>query len=557
MPGVYYDDEREHKRPKVVYRAASSTITRPHPLGIKPSGNALLLAASVSSIRAKTLGPLLGSLPDELLMTIFQELTDPKDLLRLGHTCKALYAFAWTDELWKHMVYRYERSPSKWYGSWRNTFWKAEQDSEKSTISCKGVVFSDLLYRPFQCTQVDYSKIVKRVLEEEPLKGVIPVMAESEMTIEKFTEGEDAWYKKPFMLNLEEGKPTADWTVDGLVERFGDVVFRQEYMDWKLGVYNQYMQGNEDEAPLYLFDCNSDAMKGELSKEYRIPAADVIGDSRDFFTLLGRVRPDHRWLILGPQRSGSSFHKDPNATCAWNSVITGHKYWVMFPKHSPNGPPPGIATDEEESEVTSPCSIAEWFLGGFYDQARHDRGDEFMHGVCGPNQMMYVPSGWWHLVVNLDECLALTGNFVPGANLGVVLDFLKNKPDQISGFKWAKLRAELAAAAGQGAEAALQADEGDDGNCCDDDVQDEASTKVFDLFCDRIRASPASSLFSGRLESALEQVHGFEEQRRIAQERAERELELANGDGKSKQWHDLVDNEEAGSFSFGFAVDEE
>lgn len=551
------NDERHIKRAKTRFLASSATLVNAHPLGIRPSGNALLSSNSIP--RTQSFGPLIGSLQDELIMTIIQELEDPKDLLALGHSCKALYGFCWTDELWKHMVHKYDRAPEKWCGSWRKTFWKVSDDKtpgkEEVLISCKGILFSDLLYRPFQCTQVDYERIVKRVLEEEPVKGVIPVMPEREMTLEKFTN--EGWNGKPFMLNLEDERPAAKWTVNDLVDRFGDVVFRQEYMDWKLKVYNEYMHQNEDEKPLYLFDCGSEAMQTTLRKEYRVPAADVIGDDHDFFTLLGTVRPDHRWLILGPKRSGSSFHKDPNATCAWNAVLAGHKYWVMFP---PDIPPPGIATDGEESEVTAPCSIAEWFLGGFYDQARlqlqessqegQGQSGSFMHGVCGPNQMMYVPSGWWHLVVNLDECLALTGNFVPAASLSMVLDFLKNKPDQISGFKWAKLRALLDKTKSITHDEIKSND--DDNDClCDDDIQDDAAKQVFDLFINRIKESE-SELFSEKLEGALEKLGRVEEQRQKARDREE---ELMNGDGKSKQWHTLVDTEEASSFSFGFSLE--
>jgi hypothetical protein len=42
----------------------------------------------------------------------------------------------------------------------------------------------------------------------------------------------------------------------------------------------------------------------------------VLGEER---------RPDYKWLIVGPPRSGSSFHVDPNANFAWNATIQGRK----------------------------------------------------------------------------------------------------------------------------------------------------------------------------------------------------------------------------------------
>jgi hypothetical protein len=68
-------------------------------------------------------------------------------------------------------------------------------------------------------------------------------------------------------------------------------------------------------------------------------------------------RPDYRWLIMGPARSGSSFHKDPNSTSAWNACIRGRKKWVLLPPHVT---PPGV----HPSDGTSPLrpAIRPWFL---------------------------------------------------------------------------------------------------------------------------------------------------------------------------------------------------
>ena len=46
----------------------------------------------------------------------------------------------------------------------------------------------------------------------------------------------------------------------------------------------------------------------------------------DYFKVLGEEkRPHYKWVIFGPNRSGSTFHVDPNGTSAWNAVLRGRK----------------------------------------------------------------------------------------------------------------------------------------------------------------------------------------------------------------------------------------
>jgi len=69
-------------------------------------------------------------------------------------------------------------------------------------------------------------------------------------------------------------------------------------------------------------------------------------------------------VIMGPKRSWSTFHKDPNYTLAWNAVASGSKKWILFP---PYVTPPGVCQSEDGSEMATPISIIEWFLSFYAD----------------------------------------------------------------------------------------------------------------------------------------------------------------------------------------------
>ena len=101
--------------------------------------------------------------------------------------------------------------------------------------------------------------------------------------------------------------------MDTLLEKYKNTLFRAEAVDWPLQLYVDYMNNNQDESPLYLFDRSFvEKMDLEVSKNGHYWAPECFGE--DLFTVTGDQRPDHRWLIVGPERSGSTFHKDPNAT---------------------------------------------------------------------------------------------------------------------------------------------------------------------------------------------------------------------------------------------------
>lgn len=442
--------ELKRHRANPCYRINIYAIAPTHPLGIKPSGNALLSAVpNGEEINRKLLGDL-ARFPEDLLVELISYITDPQDLKNLGHCSRILYAYTYGEDHWRNLYLKeYERleklresseivpfGSQKWRGSWRKSVLALDNEA---LVQANSLIFSDLLYRPYQCSNIDYTSLFKRIIDYERRSSEICLTLNTEFGVERFREGslslddfQSTYINKPFILQADAGSNRwPKWGFDDLLHMFPEESFRQEAVQWKLSKYLEYAKNNRDESPLYLFDCKGDPMK-KLSQVYEAPA--IFKD--DAFKLFQsgdvQCRPDHRWLIAGPGRSGSTFHKDPNHTSAWNAVLTGMKLWVMLP---PDVHVPGVSTDKEEEEVTAPIGTSEWILSGFYNDAvKLAELGKCMITVTFPGECIYVPSGWWHSVINLTDCVAITENFVPEPLLVKVLSFLKDKPTQISGF---------------------------------------------------------------------------------------------------------------------------
>lgn len=256
-----------------------------------------------------------------------------------------------------------------------------------------------------------------------------------------------------------------------------------------------------EEAPLYLFDRTFDVKAPHLLNDYQpylhksCPYfnPNIRSHNHDLFHVLGQSkRPDHRWIIMGPSNnhSGSAFHIDPNATHAWNAPLSSNpsttesssssslthshcKYWIFYP---PGITPPGIHPSPNGDDVAMPISLGEWFLTYWDEHVRQrsnrDVSRRPLEGIVKPGEILFVPHGWWHLVLNLGSenyedknddfsgkemenntvesdngtcqnndkkrmhfpcSIAVTQNYVSGRNLSDVLRFLKKRKQQISG----------------------------------------------------------------------------------------------------------------------------
>lgn len=297
-----------------------TSLHRPHPLGIKPSGNALLSPERAARARSGGLGAF-AALPDELVLEILTLLL-PRTLFRLQAVSRAFFVFSRHQALWKvHYISAAETRMDRWEGDWRRTFWAAfcapgnvvrvlrdEEDDVKRKLDlvmpADGILASDLcsdvLYQPHLCTaplnhyfntptaltnltrhdaaSLDAATFAKLYAEKS-----IPVVLTNLMT---------TW---PCYTQERHS-----WSLPSLISRFGGTPFRAEAVTVPLDVYGEYARSAEraegavDESPLYLFDSEFvRRTNGQMGEEFAVPP--LFGE--DLFRVMGAERPDHRWLV--------------------------------------------------------------------------------------------------------------------------------------------------------------------------------------------------------------------------------------------------------------------
>lgn len=100
--------------------------------------------------------------------------------------------------------------------------------------------------------------------------------------------------------------------------------------------------------------------------------------------------------------------------------------------------PPGVHPSSDGDSVALPLSVGEWLLT-FWEEhcarkAQAPPHERPLEGTALPGDVLFVPHGWWHMVINLDAVnIAITHNYVAKSNLSNVLKFFSEKRDQVSG----------------------------------------------------------------------------------------------------------------------------
>lgn len=124
-------------------------------------------------------------------------------------------------------------------------------------------------------------------------------------------------------------------------------------------------------------------------------------------TTVGNPRNRLSWLYVGMKDTFSELHRDIWWTSAWNYLIRGRKLWLIYPAAYT----PGIEANMDAYKLKGQPGRLLDGDGGIYKPL-----------ICiqEEGELIFVPGNCYHSVINLDDTISLTENFMNETNYDMV-----------------------------------------------------------------------------------------------------------------------------------------
>jgi len=322
--------------------------------------------------------------------------------------------------------------PNVTFYSTLEEFEPSEMDDYRSYVSNDvtrtspaGIVNADALpydekvaQRPYRgcCTRTDVPTLAEVEAADTTLERI-----SCNITREEFFLKYEVPRKPVMLVGCDADWPArTEWTYDTLAPRFyneskwrarlGGKTEDYEKIEW--GVLANAMAENK---PFYVFDQLQHEEGKKLEADYVDPLPMQGGNlyqqmnDRDIYWA-GPLR----WFCVGKFGSGTKSHIDPFSSDAWNSLIRGHKWWIIYPE--------GVT--DRDTFCEGACSsedplTRQWYGSVGVNAARTEYpNDKYAYHVLQkPGETIYVPDGIVHSVFNMDATVAVTRNYGSAANL--------------------------------------------------------------------------------------------------------------------------------------------
>uniref|UniRef100_A0AAF5I255 Jumonji domain-containing protein 4 n=1 Tax=Strongyloides stercoralis TaxID=6248 RepID=A0AAF5I255_STRER len=122
---------------------------------------------------------------------------------------------------------------------------------------------------------------------------------------------------------------------------------------------------------------------------------------------------DYRFLYLGTKGTWTGFHCDVMGSFSWSANVVGKKVWYFVPIGNEKYFLKDGCKDIYINDIRERKDL--WKESGVFEVVQN----------CG--EVIFVPSGMWHQVHNMDLTLSLNHNFINASNIDLVFDLLNKR----------------------------------------------------------------------------------------------------------------------------------
>ncbi|WWC93230.1 hypothetical protein V866_000063 [Kwoniella sp. B9012] len=152
-------------------------------------------------------------------------------------------------------------------------------------------------------------------------------------------------------------------------------------------------------------DClRDDWLNPSYTPDSRHPTRETVGTSAS--------TSDFRFTYLGPPLTYTPLHRDVYGSYSWSANVVGRKVWWLFPPDRLDG------VKDQHGELVFDVRDLE-------DEGRA------IKILQQEGEIIFVPSGWHHQVVNLDFCISINHNFFSSPTLPRIYDTLSASQDRV------------------------------------------------------------------------------------------------------------------------------
>nr|XP_006820145.1 PREDICTED: jmjC domain-containing protein 4-like [Saccoglossus kowalevskii] len=194
-----------------------------------------------------------------------------------------------------------------------------------------------------------------------------------------------------------------------------DMLFTDYIKYWKDYIDSDY---STDRKCLYLKDWHFNREYPGYTA-YKTPVYFLSDWLNEFWESREDQIDDYKFVYMGPKGSWTPFHADVFRSYSWSANVCGRKKWLLFP--------PGQEQNLKDVhgnlayDVTSP----EMHDGTKYPN--YDKVSGMLEVIQEAGEVIFVPSGWYHQVINMDDTISINHNWINGCNVDICWDFIQSE----------------------------------------------------------------------------------------------------------------------------------